>query len=98
MCKKEAFYSKSRTRLGYINNWEHYFTILSKDPLFKKLAVFCTYVHTFVNIHLKVNLYRSESATDIASRWVHRESNLMFTLISDKDQRKNRFRVRCRSV
>ena len=34
-----------------------------------------------------VSLYRSES--DITCRRVHRESNLMFKLSSDKDQRKN---------
>ena len=32
---------------------------------------------------VRVCLYCSES--DIASKWVHRESNLMFTLSSDKD-------------
>ena len=37
---------------------------------------------------LRVCLYCSESESDIASRWVHRESNLMFTLSSNKDQRK----------
>ena len=35
---------------------------------------------------IRVRLYSSES--DIASRWVHRESNLMFTLSSDKDETK----------
>ena len=35
---------------------------------------------------LRVRLYWDESERDIASRWVHRESNLMFTLDSDKDQ------------
>ena len=39
---------------------------------------------------LKVRLYWSES--DIASRWVHSESNLMFRLSIDKDQGKIRFR------
>ena len=29
-----------------------------------------------------------ETASDFISRWVHRESNLLFTLSSDKDQRK----------
>ena len=38
------------------------------------------------NSLVRVRLYWYES--DIASRWVHRESNLMFTLSSDKDQRK----------
>ena len=28
------------------------------------------------------------SGSDTASRWVHKESNLMFTLNSDRDQRK----------
>ena len=32
---------------------------------------------------VRVSLYYSES--DIASRWVHRESNLIFTLSSDED-------------
>ena len=31
----------------------------------------------------------SESESDIASRWVQRETNLMFTLSSDKDRSKN---------
>ena len=39
---------------------------------------------------LMVHLYWCNS--DVASRWVHRESNLLFTLSSDKDQRKIRFR------
>ena len=33
------------------------------------------------------SLYWNKS--DIASRWAHRESNLMFTLSNDKDQTKN---------
>ena len=32
---------------------------------------------------------KSENESDVASRWVHGESNLMFILSSDKDQRKN---------
>ena len=28
------------------------------------------------------------SESDIVSRWIHRESNLMFSLSRDKDQRK----------
>ena len=35
--------------------------------------------------NLRVRLYWRES--DIASRWLHREFNLMFTLNNDKDQR-----------
>ena len=38
---------------------------------------------------VKVYLYWCESESDVASRLVHRGSNLMFTLRSDKDQRKN---------
>ena len=37
---------------------------------------------------------RVEVKTNLLSRLVHGESNLMFILSSDKDQRKNRFRVR----
>ena len=37
---------------------------------------------TFLGVHL----YKSES--NIAFEWIHRESNLMFTLSSDKDQKK----------
>ena len=49
-------------------------------------------VHCAIRKHwgnaLGVNLYWSESErNDIASRWVHRESNLMFTLSRDKGQR-----------
>ena len=42
-------------------------------------------------IRLRVLLYYSKNESDIASRWVHRESNLMFTLSNNKGQRKNRF-------
>ena len=40
---------------------------------------------------LRVRLYWGENECDgaIASRWIHRQSNLMFTLNSDKDRRKN---------
>ena len=41
-----------------------------------------------IPIALKVRLYWSESESDVAPRAVHRESNLMFTLSSDKDHRK----------
>ena len=34
---------------------------------------------------VNVPLYWSESESDVASRLVHRESNLMFTLSSDKN-------------
>ena len=37
---------------------------------------------------LRVHLNKSESESDVASRCVHRKSNLMFALNSDKDQRK----------
>ena len=44
-------------------------------------------------------LSENEHESDVASRWVDRESNLMFTVISDKDQRKKcRFHVRYQSV
>ena len=43
--------------------------------------VFCEYI-------IRVRLYCCESENDIASKWVRRESNLMFKLSSDKDQRK----------
>ena len=36
--------------------------------------------------HCKFILDESES--DIASRWVHKESNLLFTMGSERDQRK----------
>ena len=42
----------------------------------------------YVDSMSRVRLYWCESKTDIASRWIHRESNLMFTLSSDKDQSK----------
>ena len=38
---------------------------------------------------LRDRLCGSESESDIASRRAHRESNLMFALSIDKDQRKN---------
>ena len=37
---------------------------------------------------MRVRLYWIESESGIASRWIHIESNLMFTLRSDKDRRK----------
>ena len=37
---------------------------------------------------IRVRLHWSESESDIASRWVLWESNLMFTFSSDKDERK----------
>ena len=41
----------------------------------------------------------SESKIDIASRWVNREYNLMFTVSSNKDQKTEiRFHVRFPSV
>ena len=44
----------------------------------------------------KIRSYRvfllQESESVVAFRWVYREFNLMFTLSSDKDQRKNCFR------
>ena len=43
---------------------------------------------------LWVHLYWNK----IASKWFHREFNLLFTLGSDKDQIKNRFRIRFHSV
>ena len=46
----------------------------------------------------RVRLYLHESESDIASIWIPRESNLMFTLSSDKDQRKIRFYHRFRAV
>ena len=36
---------------------------------------------------LRLRFYWYESESDITSRWVHRECNLMLTLSSDKDQR-----------
>ena len=40
---------------------------------------------------MRVHLYwiESENQKGITSRWIHGEFNLMFTLNSDKDQRKN---------
>ena len=43
-----------------------------------------------LNCDLQRFIYMSES--NIASRWIHRECYLMFTLNSDKDQRKIHFR------
>ena len=49
-------------------------------------------------VGVRLDLRKSESESDVASRWVHRESNLMFMLNSDKDQRNHRFRLRFLSV
>ena len=54
----------------------------------KKIAfmfVFDNIDSSGVNRLVNVHLYYIER--DITSRWVHRESNLMFTLIRDKDKR-----------
>ena len=49
----------------------------------------------FAKGRFRVRLYLGrESESDIATRWIHRESNLKFTCISDKDYRKIRFCVR----
>ena len=45
---------------------------------------------------LRVSLHWRESESDVASRWVHRQSNLMFTLSNDKDQRKNFIFAQCK--
>ena len=37
----------------------------------------------------KGRLFWSKRESDITSRWVHREFNLMFTLNSDRNERKN---------
>ena len=37
---------------------------------------------------VRVHLYWSKSKSDIASRWIHGESNSVFTLNSDKYERK----------
>ena len=44
--------------------------------------------HSNLTLRVRVCLYWSESESNITSRWVHRESNLIFTLSSDKIQRK----------
>ena len=51
----------------------------------------CEWTITILGLfeNIRVRLYWSESESDIAYRWVHKESNLMFALSSDKDQRKN---------
>ena len=38
---------------------------------------------------LKIHLYRCENESDNTSRWLHRESNWMFTFSSDKIKEKN---------
>ena len=48
-------------------------------------------VVTKLQLHVGVHLHWRESKSDIASRWVHRKSNLMFALSSDEDQRKYSF-------
>ena len=53
-----------------------------------------SYMETKDSFSLRIRLHWREIESDITSRWVVRESNLMFTLISDKDQRKNRLRDR----
>ena len=38
--------------------------------------------------YVNVRSYWRERERDMVSRWVHKESNLIFTLSSDKDQKK----------
>ena len=40
------------------------------------------------------NVKTKAKVTSLLDEWVHRESNLMLTLSSDKDQERNRFGVR----
>ena len=42
----------------------------------------------FTECIVRIRLYSDESEIYIASRWLHRESNLLFTMGSEKDQRK----------
>ena len=62
---------------------------------FRKMVV-TVIAHNYFVGGGRVRLYwcDNESESDIASTWVHRESNLMFTLSSGKDQRKNSLLLR----
>ena len=48
------------------------------------------------NKYQSSNTNEGESESDIASKWVHRESNLIFTLSSDKDKKKQFAFAQCR--
>ena len=56
----------------------------------------CDRVYNKTNVEHPARLHWYES--DIAPRWVHRETNLMFILCSDKIKGKIRFRIRFCSV
>ena len=56
-------------------------SVLGVRICFVIVFVLCEYI-------IRVRLYSCESESDISSRWVRREPNLMFKLSSDKDQRK----------
>ena len=72
-CNLQILYFKSKIHIenGY--------------PLKKNCVVFPIVERTLVRVCL--HWCESESEGNITLRWVHRESNLMFTLSSEKDQR-----------
>ena len=59
-----------------------------KNPSGNEVAFVLAQCRCSLIKQLRVRLYWCESESDIVSRWVHKESNLMFTLNSDKNQRK----------
>ena len=55
------------------------------------------YDGSWISVRVCLHWRKSEGESNIASRWVHRESNLMFKSSSNKDKRKNHLCVRSNS-
>ena len=62
-------------------NWRH--CSRTRPNKLRKLRPKCVF-----DLILRVSLHWPESESDVASTWVHRQSNLMFTMSNDKDRRK----------
>ena len=84
----DPFIWQTKWNLFFLEQWWHvYFQ--------RKLLSFCIYL-CLVLTTSRVRLHWCESGSEsyIASRWIHRESNSLFSLSNGIDQRKNRFRIR----
>ena len=55
-----------------------------------KIRIILVQLHASWLFHFGIRSYcrEGESESDVASRWVYREYNLIFILSNDKDQRK----------
>ena len=60
------------------------------DAWYKRALKF-TFISMFASNLVNMSMSESERESDIASRWVHRQSNLMFTLNSGKKSKEKSF-------